>query len=57
MAEKVRFKIFRGAWSSWRKLFTEASEFASTLDEGALINISHSAAGADGVVVVWYRRG
>lgn len=51
---KVKFKIFRGVLASWDELFSEASKFASSLEKDHLINISHSAAGADGVVTVWY---
>ena len=51
---KVKYKIFRGILSTWDNLFTEASEFASKLGPDKVINISHSASGADGVVTVWY---
>lgn len=47
---KVTFKIFRGVFESWDEIFSEASEFASSLEKDHLINISHSAAGADGFV-------
>ena len=51
---KVTFKIFRGVLARWDELFSEAGEFASSPEKDHLINISHSASGADGVVTVWY---
>jgi len=53
-ASGVTFKIFRGTLATWKELFIQASEFASTLGKERLITISHSADGGDGVVVVWY---
>jgi hypothetical protein len=52
--KEVKFKAFRGLFSSWDTLFSDASEFASTLGSERLISISHSADHSDGVVVVWY---
>jgi hypothetical protein len=50
---QVRFKIFRGTFKSWEKLFQDAAAFASTLRGGRLIGISHSS-DSEGVVTVWY---
>ena len=51
----VQYQIFRSSSKSWNVLFTEASEFASKLDDNQLINISHSCDHKrEGVVVVWY---
>lgn len=50
----VQFKSFRGTLSSWKTLFTQAAEFASTISREKLITISHSADNMDGVVTVWY---
>jgi hypothetical protein len=52
--KNVKFKVFRGVFSSWDQLFEDASEFASALGPERLISISHSADHHDGVVVVWY---
>jgi hypothetical protein len=51
---KITFKSFRGTFSSWHALFSNAAEFANSLQPDRLINISHSADQAQGVVVVWY---
>jgi hypothetical protein len=51
---RVGYRIFRGTLTSWDNLFTEAAGFAETLGETRLINISHSCAGSEGVVTVWY---
>jgi hypothetical protein len=51
---EVKFEVFRGMLASWDQLFTEASEFASSLGANRVISISHSADHHDGVVVVWY---
>ena len=50
----VRFRIFRGTLASWDDLFTEAAAFATTLGEGRVLGVSHSADHSDGVVAVWY---
>jgi len=52
--KRVTFRMFRGTLKSWKELFTEASQFASGLGPGELINISHSVDDGDGVVAVWY---
>jgi hypothetical protein len=46
--------MFRGTLASWDELFTEAAEFAATLDRERLITISHSEDQNDGVVAVWF---
>jgi len=52
--QKVLFKVYRGAWTSWDELFTEASKFATEIGKERLISISHSEDKNDGVVTVWY---
>lgn len=56
MAKKprVRFEMWRGTLASWNTLFSQAAKFASGLEEGSLINISHAVSHGDGVVAVWY---
>ncbi|MBN1442203.1 MAG: hypothetical protein JXA90_05805 [Planctomycetes bacterium] len=51
---RAAFRMFRGTFSTWESLFEEAAAFASTLDPGRLINISHSEDHSDGVVTVWF---
>lgn len=51
---QVRYKVFRGIFTSWTALFDEAAAFASTLRPDCLISISHSEDKGDGVVTVWY---
>lgn len=51
---QVRFKFFRGSFTKWETLFEEAAAFASKLPPERLITISHSDAGGDGVVTIWY---
>ena len=52
--KRVDFKIFRGTFTSWNSLCTEAAEFASTISPQNLISISHSEDDEDGVITVWY---
>jgi len=47
---KVKYQIFRGMFSSWKTLFTQAAEFASEIGKENIISISHS----QEVVTVWY---
>jgi hypothetical protein len=54
LTRTVEYKIFRGTFASWEDLFTQATTFATTLGDGRLISISHSADHSDGVVAVWY---
>ena len=51
---RVRWKLFRATFSSWKALFDRAAEFASTIPRDRLISISHSEDKGDGVVTVWY---
>jgi hypothetical protein len=51
---KVKFRIFRGTWTSFEALFHEAATFSSKLEPERLISISHSEDENDGVVTVWY---
>ena len=51
---RVGYKMFRGTFNSWENLFASAAEFATELGETRLISVSHSCAGTDGVVTVWY---
>jgi hypothetical protein len=46
--------MFRGHFTTWDDLFVQACDFATRVGETRLINISHSCAGSDGVVTVWY---
>ena len=50
----AQFKVFRGTFVSWEKLFHDAAQFASELGPERVISVSHSSDSADGVVVVWY---
>ena len=47
----VRYEVFRGRFSSWDTVFTEAAEYANRVGPERLISISHS---HDGIVAVWY---
>ena len=51
---RVQFKMFKSHMSSWRHMFKDAADFANMLPADRVINISHSADQAQGVVVVWY---
>jgi hypothetical protein len=51
---RVTWRVFRSSFTSWEKLFDEASEFASEIGQERLISISHSADHHEGVVTVWY---
>jgi hypothetical protein len=50
----VNFRQFRGTFTSWDSLFSEAAEFASKIAPDRLISISHSADHSEGIVTVWY---
>jgi len=50
---KVEYQIFRGTFSSWEKLFSQAAEFATEVGKEKVISISHSQ-DYEGVVTVWY---
>jgi hypothetical protein len=51
---KVKYQVFRGMFSSWETLFTQAAQFATEIGKDKLINISHSEDSSSGVVTVWY---
>lgn len=46
--------MFKSATKLWTTLFDEATEFASQLGEGRVINITHSCDSGVAVVVVWF---
>jgi len=54
MVVRVEYKMYRGTFNTWDDLFANAAEFATQLGETRLISVSHSCAGSDGVVTVWY---
>jgi len=51
---KVAFETFQSDWRSWDHLFTQAAEFASSIEPEDLITISHSSDNGAGIVTVWY---
>ena len=51
---QVRFRVFRGTFTSWQNLFQEAADFATSVGPERLIGISQSDDRSDGVVTVWY---
>ncbi|RJP33373.1 MAG: hypothetical protein C4547_12370 [Phycisphaerales bacterium] len=51
---RVLFRHFRGTFRSWRNLFQEATDFATTVGPERLVSISHSADRGEGIVTVWY---
>ena len=51
---RVGYRIFRGVWKSWERLFAEAAEFATEVGPARLISISHSEDQNDSVVTVWF---
>ena len=51
---KVKYQVFRGTFTSWKTLFSQAAEFATEIGKDKLINISHSENQIEGVVTVWY---
>lgn len=51
---RLRYKIFRGIWATWEKLFDEAAAFADALGPERVLSISHSEDKGDGVIAVWY---
>lgn len=58
----VSSRVFQSASLTWEQLSAEAAEFATSLGQERLINISVAAAGgsdtwgigANGVIIVWY---
>jgi hypothetical protein len=53
-AVRMSYRLFRGTFKTWDELFDQATAFATELGETRVVNISHSCAGQDGVVTVWY---
>ena len=51
---RLTYRKFRGRLATWEQLFSEAAAFANEAGTDRIVNISHSADGGDGVVVVWY---
>lgn len=51
----THYKMFKSSVKSWSTLFNEASDFASQLGEGQLINISHCCDHQTAVVTVWFQ--
>ena len=51
---EVKFKIFRGTFSSWDKLLQKAADFASFVGKDRLVNIAQSEDSEESVIVVWY---
>ncbi len=53
-AWQMSYKVFRGTFTTWEALFSEAAEFATYIGPERVISISHSEDDDDGVVSVWY---
>lgn len=51
---RLSYEYFKGTWSTWDTLFSQAAEFATELGPERLVSISHSADQSIGVVTVWY---
>jgi hypothetical protein len=51
---QVRYRVFRGVFTTWEKLFDDAASFASEIGPERLITISQSEGQQEGVVTVWY---
>ena len=62
MNAKVQCKVFTSSTRKWDELVAEAAEFASSVGQDRLINISVSASGgtdlfgfgSQGAIFVWY---
>jgi hypothetical protein len=50
----LKFKVFKATMRTWRKLFEEASLFATGIGKERLVTITTSADMGGGIVVVWY---
>jgi hypothetical protein len=50
----THYKMFKSGSKRWSTLCNEASDFASELSEGQLINISHCCDHQTAVVTVWF---
>jgi hypothetical protein len=51
---RMAYRVFRGTFATWEKLFTEAARFATDTGPERVVSISHSEDRSDGVVTVWY---
>jgi hypothetical protein len=51
---RVQFEVFKSSTKSWKVLAEEASQYASNIGRERLINITVSADGGQGVIMVWY---
>jgi hypothetical protein len=51
---RLTFRMFRGTWAPWERLFEEAANFANEIGPERVVSISHSEDKDDGVVAVWY---
>ena len=51
---RMAFRIFRGTFATWEKLFADAAQFATEIGPERVASISHSEDRSDGVVTVWY---
>ena len=51
---RAQFKVFKSSVKLWDTLFQEAANFASTVGEQRLINISHSCDNGKAVITVWF---
>jgi hypothetical protein len=51
---RMAYRVFRGTFATWGKLFTEAAQFATEIGPERVVSISHSEDRSDGVVTVWY---
>jgi len=51
----LKYKVFRASGQTpWDKLFDEAAQFANEIGAEQVVNISHTADGGSGTVVIWY---
>ncbi len=50
----THYRMFKSSVKTWQTMLNEASDFASTIGEQRVINISHSCDNNKAVVVVWY---
>jgi len=51
---RVDYRVFRDQAKRWENLFYEASDFATRLGPGRVINISHAEDHQETIVTVWY---
>lgn len=50
----AHYRMFKSSTKSWQTLLNEAAEFASTIGEQRLINISQNCDHGTALIVVWY---